>query len=366
MSDKWPKDSENVPVLLLDCEGKLPLSAFPTFAGIMGARPLRDGEEFWLEQIRPKFMYARIEAFVVPPIATEGAHIPNLRPCRAITSAGKTIVYFSSEESVASFEHELNPSHDLFAGVLRKLSVDPEEKKPKRVSKKKITVAEGAAMKKAEVTGATSDVASQKGTLQFRQSTLEDFVYVADSVEELYAIGGKPQGNVEGVVRSSGSAGSKGPDVEETGAEPDAEELIRKNALKRSRAEAKTETTPLAKKVATCKPIGKKGSLRSHYYEASREVSKNPDARLKTTVLPPKTVAERKEAETSKVGEKPLDVALEIEKAPEVAKVVGTDRPMFERMGTEARVENFIAHQVAPYPKRKCCINYWGGGVWWR
>ncbi|MFS8035249.1 hypothetical protein Hanom_Chr17g01590841 [Helianthus anomalus] len=129
MSDKWLVDFENVHVLLLDGEETvLYQSAFPTFVGVMGTRPLRDGEEFWLEQIRPNFMYARIEAFVASPLATEGARIPNPKPSRAITSAGKEIVYLSSEESVATSEHELNPSHDLFAGVLRNLVIDPDEK----------------------------------------------------------------------------------------------------------------------------------------------------------------------------------------------------------------------------------------------
>ncbi|MFS7953831.1 hypothetical protein Hanom_Chr07g00623201 [Helianthus anomalus] len=82
--------------------------------------------------------------------------------------------------------------------VLRNLGVYPEEKKLK-----KLTVAGGAAVKKIKVASATSDAASQKGTPQFRQSKLEDFVYVADSFKELYTIGGKPQGNgwqVRGVL----------------------------------------------------------------------------------------------------------------------------------------------------------------------
>ncbi|KAM0033605.1 hypothetical protein Hdeb2414_s0016g00488031 [Helianthus debilis subsp. tardiflorus] len=120
----------------------------------MGVRPLRAGDEYWLEEIQPNFMYAPAEVFAAPPVATEGARIPNPRPCRAITPAGKKVVYLSSEESVASSEHELNPSHDLLTGVLRNLGVDTEEKKPKRGSKKKVTIARGAAVKKTEATGA--------------------------------------------------------------------------------------------------------------------------------------------------------------------------------------------------------------------
>ncbi|KAL9994251.1 hypothetical protein Hdeb2414_s0937g00964091 [Helianthus debilis subsp. tardiflorus] len=149
----------------------------------MGVRPLHVDEEYWLEQIRTNFIYTPAKVFAAPPVATEGARIPNLRPCRAITPARKEVVYLSSKESVASFEHELNPSHRLFAGVLRNLGVDPEKKKPKRVSKKKTTAAGGAAVNKTEVTGATSDVASRNGTTQFQQSMIEDFMYVVDSFE---------------------------------------------------------------------------------------------------------------------------------------------------------------------------------------
>ncbi|MFS8022492.1 hypothetical protein Hanom_Chr16g01440051 [Helianthus anomalus] len=178
-SDKWPQDSENVPVLLLEGEGTT------------------------------KFYVCASLSVCCPPVSTEGAHIPNPRPCRAITPAGKEGVYLSSEESVASLEHEFNSPHDV--SVLHNLGIDPEEKKPKWVGKKKVTVVGGAATKKPEVTGATSDAASRKGTARFRQGSLDDFVYVADSFEELYAIGGKPQGNVATGARSFRSAGSKDP-----------------------------------------------------------------------------------------------------------------------------------------------------------
>ncbi|KAM0047094.1 hypothetical protein Hdeb2414_s0009g00324451 [Helianthus debilis subsp. tardiflorus] len=107
MSDKWPEGSKEVPVLLLDGEAQaLYQSAFKTFAGTMGVRPLRDGEEYRYEQIKPRFIYAPAELFVNPPVETEGVHIPNPRPCRAVTSAGEEIVYLSSEKSVASEENQ--------------------------------------------------------------------------------------------------------------------------------------------------------------------------------------------------------------------------------------------------------------------
>ncbi|MFS8034073.1 hypothetical protein Hanom_Chr17g01576921 [Helianthus anomalus] len=148
--------------------------------------------------------------------------IPNPRPCRAITSAGKEIAHLSSEESIDSSECKLSPSCDQFAGVLRNLGTDLEEKKPKRVSKKKVATARGATVKKTAVVGATSDAGSEKGL--------------------------KPQR-----TQSAGSVGFKGPDsgttpiVEESedlNLDPEAEELISKNASKGSRAKTKTETTP--------------------------------------------------------------------------------------------------------------------------
>lgn len=78
----------------------------------------------------------------------------------------------------------------MFAGSLCELGVDHEEKKPKTVSKKKVvTVAEGARPKKPEATGAASDAASCKGTARPQQRNLDDFVYVAYSLEELYSTG---------------------------------------------------------------------------------------------------------------------------------------------------------------------------------
>ncbi|KAJ0513424.1 hypothetical protein HanRHA438_Chr10g0447021 [Helianthus annuus] len=108
MSDKWSERSKEVPVLLLNGEEQaLYQSAFKTFAETMGMRPLRDGEEFWYKQIKPRFIYTPVELFVNPLVTTEGAHIPNPKPCRAVTSSGEEIVYLSSEESVASSDHNL-------------------------------------------------------------------------------------------------------------------------------------------------------------------------------------------------------------------------------------------------------------------
>ncbi|KAJ0680397.1 hypothetical protein HanPI659440_Chr16g0623721 [Helianthus annuus] len=50
MSDRWRHDSANVHVILLEGEEvELFHRAFSAHAGVMGVRPLRDGEEYWYE-----------------------------------------------------------------------------------------------------------------------------------------------------------------------------------------------------------------------------------------------------------------------------------------------------------------------------
>ncbi|KAF5813714.1 hypothetical protein HanXRQr2_Chr03g0101971 [Helianthus annuus] len=169
MSDKWPEQSREVPVLLLNGEEvALYQSAFQTFGRAMGVKPLCDDEEFWYEQIKPNFMFAPAEMFANRHVATEGTRIPNPRPLHGVTSAGKEIVYLSSEEPVASSNHELSSWDDVFAGVLHDLGIDHEKKRPKKTAaKKKVTVA-GGASKKVGATRVVSDAASKKGTLRFR------------------------------------------------------------------------------------------------------------------------------------------------------------------------------------------------------
>ncbi|KAJ0715742.1 hypothetical protein HanPI659440_Chr13g0504851 [Helianthus annuus] len=115
ISDQWAPDSKDVPVLKFDDrEVQLYQAGFPTFGGFMGVRPLRAGEEYWYDQIKGHFMYPVADAFADPPTSTEGAHIPNPRPLRAMTSAGKEIVYLSSEESVGSSNGELSSWSTIF------------------------------------------------------------------------------------------------------------------------------------------------------------------------------------------------------------------------------------------------------------
>ncbi|KAJ0801173.1 hypothetical protein HanPI659440_Chr03g0114291 [Helianthus annuus] len=269
MSDKWPNTSTNVPVLHLDgvatkaqrlchfAEIELYHRAFPANAGVIGVRPVHDDEELWYEQIQDNFIYPLADTFAASPTATEGAHILNPMPCRAITPAEEEVVLLSSGESIASSEHGLNSPSYAFTGSLCELGVDPDGQKSKRSSNKKsVIIVEGARPIKQEASVATSDVASRKGMTHPQQCSLHDFVIMADSMEDLLSIGGKFKSGDAAGARSSGSVGSKeqlsGATPTSTPAEEEFEidpipELTRKNALKRQREESKPDPVLVAK-----------------------------------------------------------------------------------------------------------------------
>ncbi|KAJ0608489.1 hypothetical protein HanLR1_Chr03g0102471 [Helianthus annuus] len=209
MSDKLPEDSNKVLVLKFqDREAHFYQATFPTFGGSMGVRPLELGEPYWYERIKGHFLYPLAGAFANPPTATEGAHLPNPWPLRVVTSAGKEILYLSSEESVESSNGELSSWSNIFPGVLRDLGVDPEEKKKKTSKKKKkvITIDADPTSKKGGSSRATTG-ASEKGTIRFRQSNQEYYIVASDSLEGLSRIGEKKTGAAGS--KSSGSAGKK-------------------------------------------------------------------------------------------------------------------------------------------------------------
>ncbi|KAJ0814967.1 hypothetical protein HanPSC8_Chr17g0791931 [Helianthus annuus] len=218
MSDKWPETSDEVPVLKFeDRVAHLCQAAFPTFGGSMGVRPLRSREPYWYEQIKGNFLYPPAGVFANPPSTIEGALLPKPRPLRSVTSAGKEILFLSSEESVGSSQEELSSWSNIFAGVLRDLGIDPEER-PKKAAKKKIkkvTVDTGVTTKKGRTSRAAATT-QDKGTLRFRQSNLEDYIIASDSLEYLSRIGEKKKISTA-VSKSSGSAGSR---IPEAGATP--------------------------------------------------------------------------------------------------------------------------------------------------
>ncbi|KAM0053046.1 hypothetical protein Hdeb2414_s0007g00255421 [Helianthus debilis subsp. tardiflorus] len=170
MSDKWPERSEEVPILVFKGEvAHLYQAAFATFGGVMGARPLEGGEVYWYEQIKANFLYPPTRIFANPLTAIEGAHLPKPRPLRGVTSAGKVILYLSSEESVGSSNGELSSWSNIFAGVLRNLGIYLEEKPKKaptknKTTRKKVTVETSATSMKTGGSRAT-DAIPKKGTL---------------------------------------------------------------------------------------------------------------------------------------------------------------------------------------------------------
>ncbi|MFS7936735.1 hypothetical protein Hanom_Chr05g00419271 [Helianthus anomalus] len=265
ISDKWPERSKEVPMLLLNGEEfALYHSAFQTFSRAMGRSCLPN-----------------------PAVATQGARNSNPRPCRTVTYAGKEIVYLSSEESVASSNHELSSWDDVFAGVPRDLGVDHEEKWPK----KKVTVTGGAMSKKVGATLTASDAASKEGSKGPDSSATPSSIHEEAETEE-----------------------------------PEAGKLIRK----RSRVET-TATTPPTKKVVTSKPIGKKGSFRSLYSKVSPEaVAKKPEVEVKKmpshqkfNIIPPELLLLR-------------------------GKLEGLDPPVIQRKEPEVQAENPTAQHTIP------------------
>ncbi|KAM0027618.1 hypothetical protein Hdeb2414_s0019g00542301 [Helianthus debilis subsp. tardiflorus] len=237
----------------------------------MGVRPLGSGEQYWYDEIKGHFIYPFIGAFADPPTTTEGAHIPNPRPSHALTSVGKEIVYLSSEESVGSSIGELSSCSNIFAGVLRDLGIDPEEKKKKTKKKKVITIDTDVTNKKSRSSRAATS-AADKGTLHFVQSNLEDYVITSDSLEDLSRVGEKKTGD-DG-SRSLGSAGSRNPDdgatpsslahdEEEEGQEE--EEPAAKLVVKKRSREEITAGVSAVHKAIGIPLIGKQSNLHSLY-----------------------------------------------------------------------------------------------------
>ncbi|KAJ0532375.1 hypothetical protein HanIR_Chr09g0396091 [Helianthus annuus] len=339
MSDQWSPSSKEVPVLKIgDQEAQLYQAAFSTFGGSMGVRPVRDDEESWYDQIKGNFMFPAADAFVSPPTATEGAQYPKPHPLRSVTLAGKETFYLSSEESVGSSNGELSSWSEIFAGVLRDLGIDPEEKKKKPVKKKKKVEPE-VTSKGTGPSRATS--AAVKGTLRLRQRDLGDYVIISDSYEGLsHAAKGKAGA---GGSKSSGSAGSRNPDAGATPSFPeDVEEEEDAGAQligrKRGRSEATTGVASAPTSVVI-PAIGKTSRLRSLYQFSPEIKKKTPEKgvtfseagvkRPKITVKSTDTAAQdaAKAAEAQrKVEEDRKRVAEEKRKKEEERKKVEEER----------------------------------------
>ncbi|MFS7928884.1 hypothetical protein Hanom_Chr04g00326051 [Helianthus anomalus] len=251
MSDKWPETTNEVPILKFeDREAHLYQAAFPTFGGSMGVRPLQSGEPYWYEQIKGYFLYPLLEYF------------PILQP--------------QLKESVGSSQEELSSRSNIFAGVLRDLGIDPEDR-PKKAIKKKIkyvTVDTGATSKKGGNSCAAT-ASQDKGILRFRQSNLGDYVVGSDSLEGLSRIGEKKKKTSGSGSKSSGSAGSRIPeagvtpssialDEEEEEEEHEEEAAAKLVSWKRSREEVAGGAVP-AQKAGGGPVIGKQSRLHTLY-----------------------------------------------------------------------------------------------------
>ncbi|KAM0009391.1 hypothetical protein Hdeb2414_s0009g00308091 [Helianthus debilis subsp. tardiflorus] len=239
----------------------------------MAVRPLRSGEPYWYEQIKGNILYPPARVFANPPSTTKGAQLPKPRPLRDVTSAGKEILFLSSEESVGSSQEELSSWSNIFAGVLRDLGIDPEDK-PKKAAKKKVkkvTVDTGATGKRGGSSHAAT-TSQDKGTLRFRQSNLDDYVVASDSLEGLSCIGEKKKTSASG-SKSSGSAGSRIPEVGATPTsialdeeeEEEHEEEVAAKLVSRKRVREETISGSKLVQKTVGPVIGKQSSLHSLY-----------------------------------------------------------------------------------------------------
>ncbi|KAJ0716528.1 hypothetical protein HanPI659440_Chr13g0513731 [Helianthus annuus] len=268
MSDQWSPDSKEVPVLKIgDQEAQLYQAAFATFGGSMGVRPLREDEESWYEKIRGNFMYPVADAFTSPPTATEGAQFPKPRPLRSVTSA-----YLSSEECVTD------------------LGIDPEEKKKKPLKKKKTVNVDPEVTRKGAGSSRAS-AAAVKGTLRLRQSDLNDYVIISDSLKGLSRTTDTKTG--AGSSRSSGSAGSRNPDTGATPSVHEEDEAEEEEAAVQlvSRKRVRSETTAgvsAAPLIGGVPLVGKTSNLRSLYKFSPEIKKKTPEKGVKFTEPEPK------------------------------------------------------------------------------
>ncbi|KAJ0614487.1 hypothetical protein HanIR_Chr02g0063001 [Helianthus annuus] len=234
-------------------------------------------------------MYPVADAFTTLPTTTEGAQLPKPRPLRSVTSAGKEVVYLYSEESVGSSNGELSSWSNIFAGVLRDLGIDPEEKKKPLMKKK--TVKAGPEVTSQGAGSSRATAAAVKGTLRLRQSDLNDYVIISDSLEGLLRIADVKTG--AGSSKSSGSAGSRNPDAgatpsvheEKTEEEKDAAAQLVGRKRVRSETTAGVASAPI---VDVLPLVGKTSKLRSLYKFSPEIKKKTPEKGVTFTEPEPK------------------------------------------------------------------------------
>ncbi|KAJ0493558.1 hypothetical protein HanIR_Chr12g0587531 [Helianthus annuus] len=334
----------------------------------MGVRPLEPGEQYWYERIKGNFLYPPAGSFANPPTATEDAQLPNPRPLRAVTSAGKEILYLSSEESVGSSNGELSSWSNIFAGVLRDLGIDPKEKKKKPPKKKKVITIDAEVTSKKGGSSRAPAGASDKGTLRFRQSNLEDYVITSDSLEGLSRIGEKKTGAAGSKI--SGSASSRNPDAGATPSsialEEEEEPAVKLISRKRSREET-TAGASVAQKTGEAPLLQRPGKKVPEKKGVEfKDPQESAQKRTRVVIKPFKSAGLEAEKEKKKAAEKPVDKEKEKEKekvaekpegdksketgaaattshekaqGPEVIHITGFHQPLHEKKKETGRVK---------------------------
>ncbi|KAJ0939097.1 hypothetical protein HanRHA438_Chr02g0057211 [Helianthus annuus] len=278
-------------------------------------------------------MYPVADAFTTLPTTTEGAQLPKPRPLRSVTSAGKEVVYLYSEESVGSSNGELSSWSNIFAGVLRDLGIDPEEKK--KPLKKKKTVKAGPEVTSQGAGSSRATAAAVKGTLRLRQSDLNDYVIISDSLEGLLRTADVKTG--AGSSKSSGSAGSRNPDAgatpsvheEETEEEKDAVAQLIGRKRVRSETTAGVASAPI---VDVLPLVGKTSKLRSLYKFSPEIKKKTPEKGVTFTEPEPKRLKITIKSSQTAGGESAKEKNIAEQ---DVAKAVDAQRKAEERRKKE-------------------------------
>ncbi|KAJ0539894.1 putative intermediate filament, rod domain, coil 1B [Helianthus annuus] len=261
-------------------------------------------------------------------------------------------------------------------GVLCNLGIDPDEKKKeasgKKKTKKVITLDTGATSKKGGSSRATATT-SDKGTIRFRQSNLEDYVVASDSLEGLSHIGEKKKSSAGG-SKSSRSAGSR---IPEAGATPysialdeeeeeEHEEAVAKLVSRKRSREETAVGVGLAQKARERPLIGKQSRLRTVYkfpqkdtetvFATEHDTAQGPEV-MRITGLNKPLKEKEKEAAQPKGPEvvKPTETAQH--DAPvqtvQVTSIVG---------GSTATVPEQVAHKDASATTGGAGVGGSGGG----
>ncbi|MFS7976990.1 hypothetical protein Hanom_Chr10g00898871 [Helianthus anomalus] len=286
MSDQWPEDSHEVPVLKFQDRGEL-LS--PPLVGRWACARWRlasssdtNGSKviFCIPQLELSpihLLLLKVRIYLPPP------------PLRGVTSAGKEVVYLSSEESVGSSNGGLSSWSNIFAGVLRDLGIDSEEKKkkPPTTKKKVITIDPEPISKKGGSSRATTS-AFEEGTLRFRQSNLEDY--------------------------------------EEEEKEEEEDHVAQLVSRKRSR-ETAAAGVKLAQKTEEVPVIGKQSKMRT-LYKFSPEKEKEGWK---------KKAGEKHEGDQTKETLTTATVTQEKAQGPDVVHITGLDQPLHEKRKDTSR-----------------------------